>query len=820
MKKLNKLFALLLAAAMLFTLSACGGKEENKPEVTPTPEMVYASEFTPFPETYSRNEASFDIRLADENGFVGIVSEKVGEREPYEGEVREYDGQFDIYEPRLYTMDYSGKMTKLAYEPLKPQVEREDADVNVWMSGLARTDSGFAALEEVYASWSDAPADVERYSEEWYQYMNTEDGYYIRLLDQEGRELKSSELDLDYIRSEEEYFNPNRFVLLEDGTFLSSGERALYAFDSESGNYLYKIDGNFDWIMNLIRLRDGTVYVAGYGMNAKGGYDPQLCPVDVKNHRIGEPLNASGNFYQAMPGNDRYLIYYTDGSYFCGLDKETLEEVRLFNWTNVDVFEDDVSSFAVLNDGTVVGLMTEWDKNDENATRTLVTIREVPSSTLPQKTVLTLASDGLDWNVRRELVRFNRASETTRIELLDYSQYDNYETDYDENGYGENGGMTKLRTEILSGKMPDILDLASMPVRQLAAKGLLLDLYPLLDADPGLSRDDIFPNVLKALEIDGKLSMVSSGFYIQTCIGAKRVVGDKPGWTYRQLNEALATMPEGCSVFSIDMTRDIILDIMMELDLGQFVDWETGKVSFDSLEFIDLLNFIKSFPAAFDWEKYEWTEDDSDYNRIREGRQLLLNYGLSSFSDLGTYESVFGGPDSFTFIGYPTGEGVGNLLRVNSGYAISRDCKDPEAAWQFLRTLLTEKYEEDNGYNFPANRNVFEKMKKDAMTPTYIKDENGNILLDPETGEKQMDTKGWSIDFETMEEIPIYAYTAEQVAVIEQVIEATDRIPDVNKALVDIVREQAQAFFAGQRSAEEVAKLVQSKANIYVNEQR
>ena len=38
--------------------------------------------------------------------------------------------------------------------------------------------------------------------------------------------------------------------------------------------------------------------------------------------------------------------------------------------------------------------------------------------------------------------------------------------------------------------------------------------------------------------------------------------------------------------------------------------------------------------------------------------------------------------------------------------------------------------------------------------------------------------------------------------------------------ILNIVKEQAQAYFAGQKSAEEVARLVQSKANIYVNEQR
>ena len=47
---------------------------------------------------------------------------------------------------------------------------------------------------------------------------------------------------------------------------------------------------------------------------------------------------------------------------------------------------------------------------------------------------------------------------------------------------------------------------------------------------------------------------------------------------------------------------------------------------------------------------------------------------------------------------------------------------------------------------------------------------------------------------------------------------ANDRRPDDMKRIA--TREQAEAFFQGQKTAEAVAKLTQSKANIYVNEQR
>ena len=39
-------------------------------------------------------------------------------------------------------------------------------------------------------------------------------------------------------------------------------------------------------------------------------------------------------------------------------------------------------------------------------------------------------------------------------------------------------------------------------------------------------------------------------------------------------------------------------------------------------------------------------------------------------------------------------------------------------------------------------------------------------------------------------------------------------------AIYNIVFEQAQAFYSGQKTAEEVARLIQSKVTIYVNEQR
>ena len=558
MKNLKKILMLVLAAAMLLSLAACGEKPADKPENTPTPDYVYASEFTTLPNTYEGQEAYFDIRIIDENGFLGVVSEKVGERELEEGEIVTYEGQLDVYEQRLYRMDFSGKMTKLAYEPMKVTTEHGGEQTS-WINGLIGTDDGFVSIEEVYTSWNNAPASVSPESDEYYMYYQSEDHYYVRTLDAEGRELKMAEMDVSSLLNNGEYVNAYRAAVLEDGSVLLTGENALYVFDSGDGRLLYRVETDMAWIMNVFSTSEGEVFVMGY-VEEPNGWFPVLRPFDAKSRRLGASMSIDGDLYDVIPGSGNYLLYYTNGDTLYGYDREKKEGVKLFNWIAVDVLKDDLTGYTVLEDGSVLGLMTEWDKNYEKATRTLVSIREVPSTTLPEKTVLTLAVDYLDWDLRRELVHFNRTNGTTRIEVLDYSEYNDYEKDYGENGSGEDSGLTKLRTEILAGNLPDIIALTGMPTRQLAAKGLLMDLYPLLDADPELSREDIFPNVLKAMETDGKLSFVTSSFYIYTCVGARAVVGDTPGWTYAQLNEAMATMPEGCSVFGVGTTRDSVLE--------------------------------------------------------------------------------------------------------------------------------------------------------------------------------------------------------------------------------------------------------------------
>ena len=50
--------------------------------------------------------------------------------------------------------------------------------------------------------------------------------------------------------------------------------------------------------------------------------------------------------------------------------------------------------------------------------------------------------------------------------------------------------------------------------------------------------------------------------------------------------------------------------------------------------------------------------------------------------------------------------------------------------------------------------------------------------------------------------------------------ESTEQITGRNDALLDIVMEQADVYFAGDKTLEETVKLIQNRASLYVNENK
>lgn len=691
------------------------------------------------------------------------------------------------------------------------------------------------------------PEDFDEETDDKWNYMSESTTVEsLRQIDAAGNEIQR--IDTTEL---EEKLNPS-----EDGGDGDSAMAFSYSYNSNlvfdaagngymvAGGKLWVLDGELNPLFSLdqegggyndpVALGGGAVgLLSNYSDLATDTYGYQLQVVDVEKQSWGATYVLPANVYEAYPGGGDYLFYYMKGDtlYGCkageapeGGGKIQAEGEELLNWLDADVNANNVQFFTFLSDGRVAVLTQDysWGSGRDNFELAILTATD--RSTLPEKTIITLGALSFGYSDRNKVVAFNRSSDQYRIEVTDYSQF-NTEDD-------PSGGLSRLSTEIIAGKIPDILVTDGMPLDQLAAKGMLEDLWPWIDGDTELGgREALMEHVFDvASDSEGHLYQVFSSFTIDTVAGAPSVVGDRMSWTVADLEAALAAMPEGCTLFSTTDDAPSLLQRVLAQNMKDFVDWDTGKCSFDSDEFRAILQFCAELPATFDWENYQYDEGDDEPTRISEGRQMLLETEIYGYSELQMHKAMFGG--SVSYVGYPMEDGsCGSSFAIGSGMAMSSACQNKEGAWSYMRqvllpSLVVEYADTDQGdltmgnistSHFPVNKEDFDFMTKVCMTPRYQKDADGNLVLD-ENGQP-IEYSNFGYGWGSLQ-VDIMSTTQEEYDQFMALYNAVDRIYGYDERIYDIISDTAAGYFAGDTPLDTAVNNIQSKAELYVNENR
>ena len=136
-----------------------------------------------------------------------------------------------------------------------------------------------------------------------------------------------------------------------------------------------------------------------------------------------------------------------------------------------------------------------------------------------------------------------------------------------------------------------------------------------------------------------------------------------------------------------------------------------------------------------------------------------------------------------------------------------------------IRQILTEEHQDQEYiYQFPTNRHVFDKFVEQWMTVSYQTDyQTGEPIYD-ENGEPAKEIKTWCW-FGEGEEYEIYEMTQAQYDLFLNLYEKSTGVSRSNEDINTIIREECEAFFAGQKTAQETASLIQNRAGLFVFEQ-
>ena len=572
-----------------------------------------------------------------------------------------------------------------------------------------------------------------------------------------------------------------------DGSLLlvySQNALVLLGPDGEV-RYSQLLDG---WYVEPIPMPDGR---AGLREETMGG--SVLRCFDFETPGFGEDIELPMSAYDLHDGGGAYCVCYVDSSCIWGVGPEGGEPEQLASLINCGLDENDLQAMFIDDEGCINCLF--YDNDDGSAH--LARLKLVDATELPETTVLRLACFYLSEEIRRAVLDFNRSNSGVRIEVADYAQYVT-EDDY-------SAGLTKLNVEILSGNVPDLFASDGLPIAQYGARGLLYDMYELIDSDPELSRESFFENILDAFATDGKLYTITPSFRIMSLVGNADAVGPETGWTLEEMRSVIESQPEIQYVLDASMSRQSMLQQMLTLNLGRYVDWETGECSFDSEDFVELLEFCAALPEG-------GGSGGGTPALVASGKQLLATFRVADFQEYQLYEAMFVG--KLAFKGYPSAERAGNIAEPMYGsLSISASCKDVDAAWSFVRRLLLEdSYDTDGGdiFGYPLNRAAYAAAEAAAMEKHYT--------TDPETGEQvEEPVSSWSWDALYVD---IYAMTEEEAQALRELIASVKYSMSYDETIMNMIAEESAAFFEGGKNAADTAALIQDRVTTYVNEQR
>ncbi len=609
------------------------------------------------------------------------------------------------------------------------------------------------------------------------------------------------------------------------------------------------------YINRMFRMADGSVVVYYYGGE---NWTPHYAKLDLNAGKLGDEIDmpdsfSNGNIF--FDPNGKMYMYDFTGIYACDPNAGTTE--LLCSWLDSDIDYNPISELFALEDGRFLAISRgdDWDK------LILSTMSYVDPATLPEKTVLTLACT-YSWEVQGAALKFNRASDTTRISLVDYSKYNSEENEW-------TGATTQMNTDIITGKVPDLLLVdTSLPFQNYVAKGLFTDLYPLLDADPELSREDLVQSVLTACEVDGKLTSIVPSYGIVTLAGAAGTVGTEPGWTWDEFFALLEKYPQ-CQTAIPYYDRESMLNVALILGGSEYIDYTTGHCSFDSEAFIRLLEYVATYPEEVNYDEYI-----DEKTLFSEGKALLLQVWMSGFTDyIRDYTYMLN--DALVYKGLPTADGKGNgsAISPNMQLAISEACPDKAAAWEFIKYFLSEEYQsEELRWQLPLRRDAMQLRIEEAMNP---EESNYAIampalssaidiaveepvatteaavvegtLTDEATGEEPVEDApaDEAIGEGPAEDAPLddgiaeddiadvlpdegwpeedywsRPITQEEIDRVVELIENTTTLYQWDPALMDIILEETDAFFAGTKTVQETATIIQNRAQTYISESR
>lgn len=729
----RSLIALMLSVSMVLGLTGCGkddGAGTGESATGNASGLVYAAEYLDI------QGADNIVALKEVDGMVHILSATYGETTQY-------------------------KLIKMNMEDRSTTEVILATYAGGYLSSVFFNEDG--SLEAIEMK--------EEFDDEW-NLLSRE--VYFNKYDEEGG-LASSEAIEEKLQMEEGFYISHFMKDAEGNYLIGSWEIpvGVYSSDLVKTGEISNENGQID---SLCMTGSGKIVTSWWGN--MGGVN--IAVVDVAAKKIGTAIetdkrSGSSNVWTGIGDT----VLYMNGNNLCSCDVVSGENTVIMDVIDIDMNPDNIQYVYPLSDGSY--LMSYYDYTASAPGGGMLIAKPVDPSTVKERTELTIATVGGSQNLNEAVIAFNRSNEEYRIKVIDYITED----------YDWETSVTNLQNDIVAGNVPDMIDLSSsnMPWRNWAAKGIITDLYPLMEADGEFSKEELLENVRQAYEVDGSLYILPSTVMVSGVMVKEKYAEGITNLTPEVLLEMQSQLPADVDLFYYNYQGEVMYNMVYN-NMSAYVDYETGECYFNTDEFKSVLAYAKEQPTEMVWD-----ESESLPAMLAEDKVIFYNFAMSQMPDYQFHKYVFG--EDVTMLGYAGKDEDGIRIKTTgTALSITEQCEYKDVAWQFLKTLVSEEYQKsDMLWGIPVTQSGVDNFIYEAQ---------------------HMDgTHGYGWDDVNLD---ITSATDEEVEEFLAILEKADEVSYMDTAIMNIIEEEVAPYFAGEKSVDEVADIIQSRIDIYLKE--
>ncbi len=388
---------------------------------------------------------------------------------------------------------------------------------------------------------------------------------------------------------------------------------------------------------------------------------------------------------------------------------------------------------------------------------------------------------------------FEHSYPNCEVVIKDYRRY--------EDGVTMQDIVQDMMLDVVSGDGPDLVSWGYSYAPEYVVDNAFMDLSSFVNEN--LDKDTYFTNIIESFAINEKIYVLMPNFKIETMVTDKKWVDCAEEWTTSKVIDIYESNKEEYRLNKYNNTQFSVFVYFFRGEYNKYVDWKSGKCNFTGTEFVDLLEFCNQFR-------------DTNLDETTEVKPYIQTPFIATDVFSVTQIRNQCKDMNLAFYGYPTSDGGKNVASIaNTAFSITENCENIDMAYEFLKGWYDEEYQSElmnakEDFCLPISKNVLYEKLDWATNIEYKENDTGE--LEPVV---KYEIKK---DFYDTNPILIYSICGDERDILLEIIDSIDSGLMVDYPIYNIVLEEVESYFADNKSASEVANIIDSRAQLYMNE--